>query len=295
MMKRILPIMFITMILATSCRFSEECNYTGSVEITTDWESLWGNLQKPDSLIALFYKDGQLPVKKRLYGNCTDTIYNNIPSGNTDLIVYNQPEGILSRGLDAYSNADLRLPTYFEGNILAVEECPMICSANHNLLVPIENIVEQPISPLPIVKQLTFVVNVIREGVTGELSTCDASLSGVATRYSLSRNEPIRSKATVFFSLSKDEGESDSFSHSFFVLGVNPDQANEESIPKKISISVALDDGEVKDADFDLTELFNEFNSNIFKCELSVKITALSAEVTIVEWEQGTWNQVTIQ
>ena len=79
------------------------------------------------------------------------------------------------------------------------------------------------------------------------------------------------------------------------MLGVNPDQPDQKSIPKKLSISVALDDGEVKEADFDLTELLNEFSSNIFHCEVSVKITALSAEVTLVDWEQGTWTQATIQ
>ena len=294
MLKRISLVM-LSVLLVTSCRFSEECNYTGSVEITSDWESLWGNLQKPDSLIALFYRDGDIPIKKRLFGSSTDTLYTGIPSGNTDMVVYNQPDGVQSKGLEVLSGAELRLPTHFEGNILAIGECPMICSANHFFTVPIDDQIEQPISPLPIVKQLSFVVNVIREGITGELSTCSASLSGIPTRYSLHRREAMRTKATVFFSLSKDAGDSDSFSHSFFVLGVNPDQHDQEIIPKKLSITITLDDGEVKDADFDLTELLNEFKSNIFKCEVSVKITALSTEVTVVKWEQGTWEQVTIQ
>lgn len=278
-----------------SCRFSEECNYTGSVELSLDWESLWGNLQKPDSLTVLFYKDGRSPVRKDLYGHTTDTIYNNIPSGNTNLIIFNKPDGVQSYTLSQLHNAELRLPTYFEGNIRAVEECPMICEINNDIVVPIEGMVQQAISPLPIVKQLSFVVNVIREGVTGELATCNASLTGIPTGYSLSSGEPTDTKATVFFSLSKDEGDSNSFSHSFFVLGVNPDRPDQESIPKKLSVSIVLDDGEAKDAEFDLTGLLNEFTSNIFKCEVSVKITALSTEVTIVKWEQGTWGQVTIQ
>ena len=278
-----------------SCRFSEECNYTGSVELSLDWGSLWGNLKKPDSLTVLFYRDGKSPVRKDLYGHTTDTIYNNIPSGSTNLIIFNKPATVQSHTLSELDNSELRLPTYFEGNIKAVSECPMICEVNDDIIVPIEDVIQHSISPFPIVKQLTFVVNVIREGVTGELSTCKASLSGIPTGYSLSRREATQTKATVFFSLSKDEGDSESFSHSFFVLGVNPDQPDQKSIPKKLSISVALDDGEVKEADFDLTELLNEFSSNIFHCEVSVKITALSAEVTLVDWEQGTWTQATIQ
>lgn len=98
MLKRISLVM-LSVLLVTSCRFSEECNYTGSVEITSDWESLWGNLQKPDSLIALFYRDGDIPIKKRLFGSSTDTLYTGIPSGNTDMVVYNQPDGVQSRDL----------------------------------------------------------------------------------------------------------------------------------------------------------------------------------------------------
>lgn len=286
---------FFIILTMASCQFSENCDYTGDVQLTMDWESLWGNLQKPDSLQVLFYKNSKSPLRKDLYGHTTDTIYNNIPSGNTNMIIFNKPENVQLHSPSELSNAELRLPTYFEGNIKAVNECPMICEVNDDIVVPIEGMTEHSISPLPIVRQLSFVVNVIREGVTGELATCSASLSGIPTGYSLSRKEATQTKATVFFSLSKDKGDLDSFSHSFFVLGVNPDQPDRESIPKKLSISVTLDDGETKDAEFDLTKQLNEFTSNIFRCEVSVKITALSTEITIVKWEQGTWEQITIQ
>lgn len=285
---------FLILFTMASCRFSEECNYTGSVELSLDWESLWGNLQKPDSLTVLFYRDGKSPVRKELYGHTTDTIYNSIPSGSTNLIIFNKPDGVQSHILSELSNAELRLPTYFEGNIRAIEECPMICEVNNDITVPVSDVIQQSISPLPIVKQLTFVVNVIREGVTGEPTTCNASLSGIPTGYSLSRCEATRSKATVFFPLSKKAG-SDTFSHSFFVLGVNPDKSGIESISKKLSIAITLNDGEARSADFELTDSFNEFTSNIYKCEVNVTITALSTDITIVGWEQGTWHNIVIQ
>lgn len=293
-MKKLLILIVTVTFTLTSCKFSEECNYTGSVELSLDWESLWGNLQKPDSLTVLFYRDGKTPIRKDLYGQSTDTIYNNIPSGSTNMLIFNKPDGVQSHTLSELSNAELRLPTYFEGNIRAVQECPMICEVNNDIIVPIEGVTQHSISPLPIVKQLTFVVNVIREGVTGEPATCNASLSGISSGYSLSRCEATRTKATVFFPLSK-KADSDTFNHSFFVLGVNPDRSDMESISKKLSISVALDDGEVKSADFDLTDQFNEFTSNIFKCEVNVTITALSTDISIVGWEQGTWQHIVIQ
>lgn len=293
-MKKILILIVTVTFTLTSCKFSEECNYTGSVELALDWESLWGNLQKPDSLTVLFYRDGKTPVRKGLCGQSTDTLYNNIPSGGTNMLIFNKPDGVQSHTLSELSNAELRLPTYFKGNIRAVEECPMICEVNNDIIVPIEGVTQHSISPLPIVKQLTFVVNVIREGVTGEPVTCNASLSGIPSGYSLSRCEATRTKATVFFPLSK-KANSDTFNHSFFVLGVNPDRSDMVSISKKLSISVALDDGEVKSVDVDLTDQFNAFTSNIFKCEVNVTITALSTDINIVGWEQGTWQHIVIQ
>lgn len=290
MIKRTLTMAMLGLLVA-SCQFSEVCDYVGSVEMTMDWESMWGDLQKPDSLTALFYRNGSAPLRKGLKG---DTIYDNIPAGDTELITYNQPKGILLKGLETSSGVEIHLPTYFERNTRAVGECPMLCAVNNHLNVPIESVVKQEIAPLPIVKQLVFVVNVIKEGVTGELSACRASITGIATGYSLGKKEPIRSKATVFFSLGKDK-KKDSFSHRFFVLGVNPDVQGQESIPKKLSVSVTLDDGEAKAAELDITGLLNDFTANVFKCEVDVKITSLQTDIEIASWQQGAWNQIIIQ
>ena len=40
--------------------------------------------------------------------------------------------------------------------------------------------------------------------------------------------------------------EEEDYKHSFFVLGVNPAKDGEEDIAKKLSVTVTLDDGEVK-------------------------------------------------
>ena len=277
----------------SSCQFSEDCNYAGNVQLIMDWESMWGNLLKPDSLTALFYRNGNLNTKNTLLG---DTIYENIPSGETEMIIYNQAEGTTSTGLDIYTNGELHLPTYFEGNIRAVNDCPMICGFNSCLNVPIESTVKQLVTPLPIVKQMIFIVHIIREGVTGNITSCEASLSGIATGYSLSRQEAIRSKATVFFPLERDtKEEEEDYKHSLFVLGVNPAKDGEESISKKLSVTVALDDGEVKSEDVDITAELENFTANVFKCEVNVKITSLSTTVEIASWKQGVWNQIIIQ
>ena len=71
----------------SSCRFSEECNYTGNVELIMDWESMWGDLLKPDSLTTLFYHNDRLSALRTLLG---DTEYESIPSGEMEMIIYNQ-------------------------------------------------------------------------------------------------------------------------------------------------------------------------------------------------------------
>lgn len=291
MIKRKLLLAILCILTVTSCQFSEECNYTGSVEVTMDWDSLWGNLQKPDSLTALFYREGEFPVKKGLVG---DTTYLGIPAGDTDLLTFNLPSNIEFRESGSSRDTELHLPTYFEGNTRAVGECPMICSASGTFLVPIDATVKQLVAPLPIVKQLIFIVNVVKlGGDMGELSTANASLSGISTGYSLYRREPIRTKATIFFPL--ERGEKDTFTHCFFVLGVNPNTPNQEPIPNKLTVTVLLDDGESKAVDIDLTKQLDQFTSNIFKCEIDIEISALSVGISITDWEQGTWGQITIQ
>ena len=295
MMKPIRNILFSGIILMMSgCQFSEDCNYTGRVQLIMDWESLWGDIRKPEAMDVLFYRQ-ELPSAQRvLFG---DTIYENIPSGETEMITVNRPAGVESVGLESFNSSELYLPTYFEGNVRAVNECPMICAFNSRLVVPIEGLVQETVTPLPVVKQMYFIVHVIKEGTTGNVSSCKASLSGISTGYSLSRKEALRGKATVFFSLEKRESEDgeEEYRHSFYVLGVNPSKAGEETIPKKVSVTVTLDDGEVKSEDIDITPELDAFDSNVFKCELTVRITAVSTNVEISSWEQGIWGQIIIQ
>lgn len=291
MLKGKLTIALLCIALSTSsCRFSEECYYTGSVDIMMDWDALWGNIIKPDTLTVLFYKDNQPPVKKQLVG---DTIYSNIPAGPTELFLFNQPNDIRCKSIESLNNAELQLSTYFEGNIRAAKECPMICTFPSSLLVPIDKVVQQQVSPMPIVKELDFTVNVIRNGVMGNLKSCNATLSGIATRYSLQLKETIRSKATVYFSLEK--GNEDVFKHNFYVLGVNPDNENDEKIEKVLSVTVVLDDGETRSIDVNLSEQLNQFSSNVFKCTIDITISSLSTDVNIKNWEQGVWDQIIIQ
>lgn len=282
------------LMMMSGCRFSEDCNYTGNVHIMMDWESLWGDIKKPDTLTALFYRGDKVSAQRMLLG---DTIYENIPSGESHLIAINQPGSTDFVRLDFLPEAEIHLPTYFEGNIRAVNECPMICTFNGNLTIPIEGTVQQTVSPLPIIKQMVFIVHIVKEGVTGNVTSCQASLSGIPTGYSLNKQEAIRSKATVFFSLepyANPEGKEE-FRHHFFVLGVNPTKVGEDIIGKKLSVTVTLDDGEVKSEEVDITTELDRFTSNIFKCEVTVKITSVSTNIEIASWKQGTWDQIVIQ
>lgn len=278
--------------IMSGCRFSEECNYTGSVQLTMDWESLWGDIRKPDSLAVMFYRSDKPSAERKLLG---DTIYENIPSGETDMVLFNRPAGTGCSGVETLTGLEIYLPTFFEGNVRAVKESPMICAFNSHLTVPIEDMVQQTVTPLPIVKQMFFIVHVVKEGVTGNVTSCLASLSGIPTVYSLSRREAVRSKATVFFPLEKHAGEDDEYRHHFYVLGVNPTEAGEEPIAKKLSVTVTLDDGEVKSEEIDLTSELDAFTTNIFKCEVTLRITAVSTKVEISSWEQGIWGQIIIQ
>lgn len=289
--KRIIIIALLSVaICTTSCRFSEECTYTGKVDIRLDWDLLWGNIIRPDSLNAIFYKEGVNPIVKGLYG---DTIYNDIPSGNTEIFVFNSLSNIQLRGFETINSAELHLPTYFEGNRRIIKESPMICTFTNNVHIPIDGVVKQDMSPVPIVKQLIFNVNIIKKGAIGQPNVCNGSLSGISSGYSLSTKTALRRNATILFSLNKNK--EDSFSHRFYVLGINPSLADEEVIPKKLNLTVLLEDGESKTVEVDMTDKFNEFRGNTLECSLEITISALSSSVEIVKWAQGESNDIIIQ
>jgi hypothetical protein len=283
--------------LFTSCQFSEECNYTGDVEIVIDWDALWGDIQSPESMGLAFIQDKSMTYKE-LRG---DTVYTGIPWGKTRLFACNGLEKMLSLGAAISADGELTLPTRFNGNTRVVSECPMICAFKDWIDVPIDDRIREVVSPEPIVKQLYFIINLIKDGQNvGDVTSCEASLSGISTAYNFHKEAPVRSKGTFPFKLKQSTRTNaiavdDRYSSQFYVLGVNATQVGEEPIRKKLSVTVTLDNGEIKSEEVDITPELDKFNTNIFKCELTLRISTTDMNVSIGNWEQGAWGEIVIQ
>lgn len=267
------------------CDFTEDCHYTGSVGVRMDWSGLASGLPRPDTLSAFFYHPDYYPEEHVLAG---DTAYGGITAGETTLFLLNLPQGVEMKRTAGLSDAVLELPTRFEGNLRVVDGCPLICSFRDEFMTPVEDTIYRTAVPRPLTGQIILKAHILREGVTAEVDTCTASLSGISTVYALAGGEASRNDASVCFPLAR-EGDTDTFMKSFFVLGVSGDN------PNRFAVTVRLEDGETRHAEIDLSEQLAGFKSGVFEAEMTITLTALGMEISIGSWNQGEYGDIIIQ
>lgn len=271
----------------SSCSFSDTCGYTGNINILMDYEEYWKGMEKPDEYKIVF-KTKSSTDNEKLLG---DTTYTDMPSVNTDILVYNKPQGVEFTDNDR----EVHLPTHFDGNVRYTEEAPMITVYHGNTTVPIEETVRHIVSPKPIVKEIDLTIHVEKDGDVDEVVGISSYLSGINTAYDLHKNEPIHSKGTVKIGLSRVQGISqEQYRHKFYVFGVNTPKEGVEHVAKKLLISVKFKDGSVKTKEIDISEQLDLLNTDRFKCEVRVRITALSVDLTLIRWGQGSWGNAVL-
>ena len=269
----------------SGCDFTEDCHYTGSVGVRMDWSELAAGLSRPDTLSAFFYHPDFRPEEHVLVG---DTAYDSITAGETTLCLLNLPQGIEMRQTASLSEAALQLPTHLEGNLRVVDGCPLICFFRDDFMTPVEDTICRTARPQPLTGQIILKAHILREGITAEVDTCTASLSGISTEYALGSGEASRNDATVCFPLEKEQG-TDTFTKRFFVLGVSGDN------PNIFSVTVRLEDGETRHAETDLSEQLAGFKNGVFEAEITITLTALGMEISIGSWNQGEYGDIIIQ
>ena len=269
----------------SGCDFTEDCHYTGSVRVRMDWSELAAGLSRPDTLSAFFYHPDYRPEEHALSG---DTTYDSITAGETALLLLNLPEGVEMKRTVRLADAALLLPTRLEGNLRVVEGCPLICSFRDGFMTPVEDTICRTAVPRPLTGQIILKAHILREGVTAEVDTCTASLSGISTVYALGSGEASRNDASVCFPLVR-EGSTDTFMKSFFVLGVSGGN------PNRFAVTVRLEDGETRHAEIDLSKQLAGFEGGVFEAEMTITLTALGMEISVGSWNQGGFGDIIIQ
>lgn len=278
----------LTVALLSACSFTEECDYTGNVNVLIDYEEFWKDMPKPEDFNIVFNSKKRDNDKRILKG---DTTYTDMPSVGTDIWVYNKPEGVEFKNGDR----EVHLPTHFDGNTRYTQEAPMIAVYRGHVNVPIEDTERHIVSPRPVVKEIDMNITIDREGDVGEVAGVEAYLSGINTGYDLEKDEPIHSKGTVKFGLSKVvDSKKTHYRHRFFVFGVNTPKEGYERIPKKLLVSIRFKNGDVRTREIDISEQLDKLNTSRFECHVNVRITALSLDLTLVKWGQGAWGEVVL-
>lgn len=282
-------LLLVSVLSLFSCHaFTEDCHYMGGVAVRMDWSDL-GPVPRPDSLVALFYHPGYGPEIRTLRG---DTVYDSITAGETTMLLLNVPPGLELHTGDSPGESTLTLPTRFEGSLRVSDGCPPVCVWRDGFMVPVEDIIHRTAVPRPLTKLIILKAYIVREGVTADVDTCLASLSGISTVYNLGTGEASQNDATVRVQLrqaAQEEEHTDTFTGSFHVPGVKGEN------PNRFSVYLVLEDGETRRAELDLTRELSTFTEDIFTASIRITITALGMDISVGSWSQGSSGEIIIQ
>jgi hypothetical protein len=291
MIKKTQLLLLITLTLLTSsCDFSEECHYKGDVQLFFDWKKLVDGDAVPQRMETFFYGEGTIPQSFIL---SKDTLLTGIAAGQQQVVTLNHPSQVTFTGTENFETLQLCLPTFMEKRSLHTTEAPMIYMDQQQIKVEPYDTVSCHLVPQPIIQQVNFEFEVIRDIAVAAPQKLDAELSGVSTAYLISRMEAVRSSAILGFSTQK-ESENE-FKKSIRVLGLNPSVSGLEAIPKILSVSLTLEDGHLYSSEIDLTNKFENFQTGVLTCRIEIHITNQGMSMQIADWKTLDWGDIHIQ
>ena len=291
MMKNTQLLLLICLILlSSSCDFSEECHYKGDVQVCFDWKKLVDGDAVSQRMETFFYGEGNTPQSFIL---SKDTLLTGIAAGQQQVVTLNHPLQVTFAGTDRFETFQLCLPTFMENGSLHTTEAPMIYMDQQQIKVEPYDTVSCRLVPQPVIQQVNFEFEVIREVVIAAPQKLDAELSGVSTVYLVSRMEAARSSAILgFYTQKESENE---FKKSIRVLGLNPSVSGLETIPKILSVSLTLEDGHLYNSEIDLTSKFDNFQTGVLTCRIEIHITNQGMSMQIADWKTLDWGDIHIQ
>ena len=291
MIKKTQLLLLITLtLLSSSCDFSEECHYKGDVQLLFDWKKLVDGDVVPERMETLFYGEGNTAQSFTL---SKDTLLTGIAAGQQQVVTLNHPSQVTFTGTDNFETLQLCLPTFMENGSLHTTEAPMIYMDQQQIKVEPYDTVSCRLVPQPLIQQVNFEFEVIREVVIAAPQKIDAELSGVSTAYLVSRMEAVRSSAILGF-LTQKEYENE-FKKSIRVLGLNPSVSGLEVISKILSVSLTLEDGHLYSSEIDLTSKFENFQTGVLTCRIEIHITNQGMNMQIADWKTLDWGDIHIQ
>ncbi|PXV61084.1 uncharacterized protein DUF5119 [Dysgonomonas alginatilytica] len=269
------------LLLIHSCSmidFSEDCTYTGNVEVRFDWSNLSEGDKVPEWMDTRFYTPA-LPVRSFMLRG--DTLLTEIVTGHYQVLAYNPIKGIDFIGLDNIETAIAQPPISEKDGKLYTVQAPLLYAAKTDIQVQPYTSTVCELIPKSCIRQLFVNFIVINEGFA-EVENISGELSGVATGYSFAEMEAIRSTAILPFSSIKLSNGN--FLSNLRVFGLNPSQEGQSEIQKEMYLSLQLSDGRIFNDILDLTGLFSDFTAASMYLTLEIRLTAMGMKISITDW-----------
>lgn len=277
----------ISCMLLASCSlidFSEDCTYTGNVEVKFDWTNLLEGDKIPGWMDTRFYGQSIPHFGYLLSG---DTLLTGIPAQRFEVTAFNRAEGLEYTGLENPETAKAQLPvTEQDGNLYTLQ-APLLYAANTTVLVLADQTSSCLLNPKSCIRQVFINFILIKDGFDSDVESISGGLGGVATGYSFYQKEAIRSSAILPFTSMKIRDNN--YLAELRVLGMNPNEEGLAEIAKDLELWVSMTDKRIFSEHFSLTEIFKDFRSASMYLTLEIRLTAMGMKISITDWYTVDW------
>lgn len=273
------------LLMLSSCSlidFSEDCTYTGNVQVKFDWANLQQGEKQPGRMETVFFSQSAM----RSYSLGGDTLLTGMIQGEYKILAYNQDEGLIYCGLQRIEGARVQLPVTYKDNIPYTVQAPTLYAAKTTVQISPDITALCELTPKSCVRQVFVNFIVINQGFP-QVESIDGELSGVATAYSPDAMEAIPSSARLAFDSRKLI--KDRFLSNLRVFGLNPAQEGQTEVQKDMNLRLQTADGKLYHENINLTKLFSGFTGASMYVTLEIRLTAMGIAVSVTDWHTVDW------
>ena len=251
-----------------------------NLRLIRDWTGLWSGITKPERVDVYFYNS--LYPQPQIICTYTDTTCLAVSNGSYNILAISDRMNVV--GLESYQTAKVSLPVrLLDGKYITSEPSSSTVADYTSVFIDGDKENECIVTPSLIVYVINFRIK-IRTDFTDEIVSCTAELQGVETSRMLSGGgDPTDVHATLqMMTVKKDRNV---FDRKVSILGLS-------GKGNYLDIAIECEDGTLKSALVDLTNLFDFSLSPVQNCLIDLFVSAdqVAAEVENVRvenWEQG--------
>lgn len=270
----------------SGCNFSEECHYTGNVNVTTDWSQLIPKDSIPMTEASFYVATGGV----QRYEISKDTLLTGVSAGEQTALLVSRAAGVQFTGMESAGTAQAQLPTYTEEGITYTVQAPLLYADCQRLKVEPFETTTCRFVPTPCIRQVNFTFHIIREADAGEPLVLDGRLSGLDSRFNLAAHEAAGGRATLKFSTMKVAV--DDFKQTIRVFGFCQTKKVPQFPTNLLTLRVQLSDGYQHEATIPMDKLLASVTAPVINCKIDVFISSLGASLVVSGWEVGNWGEI---